>query len=120
MKKYIFIEENTVNNHWQYCVQHQIPHIELSNIDEDYVNISYDLLPCIPFDKLKSGLMDRIIKIYDGYIDFFQLPKDKFSYVGGVNNLELTIYKINSEYIATQLFDYLSDYVEKNKISLNQ
>lgn len=115
MIKYIFKNEAPMNNYWEYCCQHKIPHIEITILDEDYVNISFDLLPCLPFEKLKGDLVDRMLKIYEAYADFYRLPPDLFSFVGGSIALGATVYYEHSEMISEQLFDYLSEYVEENK-----
>jgi len=105
-----------IEDYWSYCRQHQIPHIVIIPVGRDYVNISYDLLPSIPFAKLKGDILDKMIKIYESYVAFFKIPKTKYHLAGGEIALGVVIRKEHSEFIANQLFDYLTDYVKNNKI----
>lgn len=107
-------------NYWSYCGQHQIPYIEIIPVSRDYVNISYDLLSCLPFHKLKGEVLDRVMKIYEGYCDFFKLPKNRISLAGGDIAFGFVVKKEHSEFIANQLFDFLSDFVSKNKILVTE
>jgi len=118
MIKYSYKNNPAIENYWEYCCKHEIPHIEISIIDEDYAIISYDLLPCLPFEKLKSGLTDSITKLYEAYADFFKLPAEKFTLAGGSIALGITVYTKHCEFISEQLFDYLADYVANNKYSV--
>ena len=120
MIKFSYSEKPVIEDYWAYCGQNQIPHIEIVSLSRDYVNISYDLLCCLPFHKLKGNILDRIIKIYEGYCDFFKIPKSKINYAGGEIALGFVVRKEHSEFIANQLFDYLLEYVTKNKILISE
>ena len=118
MIKYSHKENPSVEDYWTYCVQHQIPHIEIVLKGRDYVTVSYDLLPCLSFDKLPGDVSENIVKIYEAYVEFFKIPKDKFGYSGGPNSFGIAVRREHSEFIAERLFDYLTDYVKRNKISM--
>jgi hypothetical protein len=92
MIKYSFKHQPAVENYWGYCCEIQIPHIEISIIDEDYVNISFDLLPCLPLEKLRGDLPDRMLKIYEAYVAFYRLPPDVFSFTDASNALGAKVY----------------------------
>jgi hypothetical protein len=115
MIKYSFKHQAAIENYWGYCCELQIPHIEITIIDEEYVNISFDLLPCLPADRLKGDLPDCMLKIYDAYSHFYRLPPDRFSFIGGSNALGATVLSRHAEPVSEQLFDFLLDYVRKNK-----
>ena len=115
MIKYSHKDNPAIANYWDYCTKYQIPHIEIISQSRDYITISYDLLACLPFDNLKGDVSENIVKIYEAYSDFFKIPKDKFSYAGGSTVLGIVVRKEHSEFIANRLFDYLSEYVSKNK-----
>lgn len=116
--EFSFRDNPAIENYWDYCVQRKIPYIEIVSIDEDFVNVSYDLLPSLPFEKLQGNLLEAISKIYESYHDFYKLPRDKFNFAGGDVASGATVRKEHSETIARQLFGYLSDFVRINKVSI--
>ncbi len=115
-----FIHKNLpdVGNHWNYCLLNEIPHIEIIPKSRDYAMISYDLFPCISNSnhKLKTDVSENVINIYRAYADFYSLPKERFMLAGGPIALGFTVRRAHAEPIALQLFDYLANFIKKNKI----
>ncbi len=116
--KFSHKDKPAIDDYWTYCERNQIPFIQIISKGSDYDSISYDLLPCIPFDKLNGDVSENIVKIYEAYADFFKIPDTKFDYSGGSIALGIVVHKKHSEFIADQLFDYLLAYVKKNRISM--
>lgn len=119
MIKFSHRNKPIIENYWSYCEKHQIPHIEIISISRDYVNITYDLLTCLPSHKLKGEIVERVIKIYQGYCDFFKIPKSRINLAGGEITLGFVVRKEHSEFIAIQLFDFALEFVIKNKIVIS-
>jgi hypothetical protein len=93
-------ERPSVEDYWSYCNEHQCPHIKISSKGRDYATIAYDLLPCLNFHQLSGDVSEPIVKMYEAYIEFFQVPKTKFEYAGGSINLVITVHKEHAEFIA--------------------
>lgn len=115
---FAYKEKPSVENYWEYCIDREIPFIEISPIDEEYVNISYDLLPCLPYEKLKGDLLDEIVTIYKSYFTFFNLPMDKFKLIGNSIALIIAVKKEHHEIIANQLYEFLLHYLKENKVPI--
>ena len=117
MIKYIHSDKiEDSNKHWQYCMKNFIPHIVVSQNDNSYSNISYDLLPCLQeLYYLNGDVSDNILKMYDSYIDFFQIPENKLNACGGQANLGFDVKTEHTDFISEKLFDYLCDYVKNNR-----
>ena len=107
-----------IENYWEYCVMKEIPFIEISPIDENYVSISYDLLPCLQNEKLEGDLLNEISIIYKSYFIFFNLPKNRFKLIGNSIALLISVKKEHHEKIALQLNEFLINFLRENKVSI--
>jgi hypothetical protein len=115
MIKYSFKSNPSTTNYWDYCQKHHIPYIEVTDYEDGYADISYDLLPCLPFHHLNTDLSGEVIKIYEAYFIFFNLPEEHFNIAGGAINMGIKVRTEHAEFIAGQLFDYLTEFINKHK-----
>jgi len=115
MIKFSFKSHPAIANYWGYCQKNQIPHIEISEYEDGYMDISYDLLPCLPFHRLDADLSDEVFKIYEAYFKFFNLPDENLICAGGTINLSIKVRNEHAEFIAEHLFDYLTVFVSKHR-----
>lgn len=113
--KYIVEDKHDYNEHWSYCIKNDIPFIRIIPAKK-YSKIEFDIFCMLNFHELKKTPSEFLINLYKCYAEFFRLPLNKFEYAGGSNNLIFTILKEHSEYFASQLFDYLNDFVKTNRI----
>ena len=114
MLKFIIDKKSEYNEHWNYCVKHDIPFVRIIPATI-YAKIEFDVFCMLAFYKLTKYPAEFLITLYECYAEFFKLPNNKLSCTGGSNNLIFTIYKEHSEFFASQLFDYLNDFVKANR-----
>ena len=102
------------NAHWNYCVKNDIPFIRIIPATK-FAKVEFDISTMLDFFEISSHPAEFFIKLYECYVEFFKLPKDKLSCAGGSNNLIFTLYKEHAEIFANQLFDYLYDYTKSHR-----
>lgn len=118
MINYFIGNQANYNDHWNYCVQNDIPCIRIFP-GKKYSSIEYDVLSMLELHQLKASPMQNVIGIYKAYTEFFSLPAKQFSFAGGSNNLIFKVYAEHAAYFADQLFEYLHRYVQLNRIELS-
>lgn len=104
MLKFIIDKKNDYNKHWDYCTKNDIPFVNIIPAIK-YSKIEFDILCMLDLYQLTNSPSDFLIELYNVYSEFFKLPTDKISCVGGAKNLIFTIHKEHSEFFAAQLFD---------------
>jgi hypothetical protein len=116
-----FITEKTANytEHWNYCIKNDIPFIRITPAVK-YAKVEFDVDCMLEFFVLTGDPSEFLVELYSNYAVFFMLPVDKISCMGGTKNLIFTVYKADAEFIAAQLFDYLTMFVKSNRKSLNE
>ena len=115
MQKFITDKKDDYTAHYQYCAQHKLPFVHIIPSIK-YAQIEFDVYEMVK----PKGLPDEqpnefIIDLYQHYARFVGLPNDKFSCVGGSNNLIFTVFKEHAEPFANQLYDYLLRFIAKEQ-----
>ena len=114
MNKFTIDKTNNYSEHWHYCKQNDVPFIRIIPAIK-YSRIEYDFFDMLEFYTLTKSPLKFIVKLYKNYGEFFSLPPDKISSVGGDKSLIFTVYKEHGEFIAIKLFDYLDKFVKENR-----
>lgn len=117
MKKYMTDKKEDYNNHWAYCIQNDFPFIRIIPKIK-YSKVEYDISTMTDLYKMEKEPSEFFVQLYESYVEFFKLPKDKMCCAGGESSLIFTVHKAHATIFAEQLFDYLIDYVKKNRKSL--
>ncbi|WP_312948949.1 hypothetical protein [Superficieibacter sp.] len=104
MIKFVYKNRNN-HTHWDRCEKGHAPFIELSNVNDMYVNIFYDVTN-YRLDQEQTS--EDIKKIYLAYLEFFSLSEpfidDLFAQYYFLN---LIVRREHAEFIAGRLYDYL-------------
>ena len=119
MLKFIIDKKSDYNNHWNYCIENDIPFVSIIPARK-FAQVEFDVLSMLDFYELSKYPTDFLITLYKSYSEFFNLPINKFNCSGGSKNLIFTLYKEHSEIFALQLFDYLDVFVKKNRKEITQ
>jgi hypothetical protein len=115
MQKFITDKKDDYTAHYQYCAQHQLPFVRVIPATK-YARVEFDVYEMVkPRGMPDEQPSDFIISLYQHYARFVDLPNDKFSCVGGANNLIFTVYKEHAPAFATQLYDYLLRFITKKQ-----
>lgn len=102
--------------HWKYCRQNQIPYVAIKPARK-YAYVEFDVYEMVqPGGLPDEQPCDFIIELYKCYARFFNLPKERFSYAGGSNNLGFTVFNKHAEVFASQLFDHLLRFVKSQQL----
>ena len=117
MNKFTIDRTNNYTKHWNYCKKNDIPFVRIIPATK-YSKIEYDFFDMLEFYELTKSPLKFMIKFYKNYVEFFDLPKDKISSIGGEKSLIFTVHKEHSEFIANKLFDYLDKFVKENRKKL--
>ena len=101
---------------YQTCARLQVPYVCVTPAGK-YACVQFDVHEIIkPHGLPDEQPADFVIDIYLCYARFFDLPKDRFSCVGGSNDLGLTVFREHAEIFANQLHDHLLRFV-KNQMA---
>ena len=114
MTKFYIKGKPEANGYWEYCCKNDIPMVEVIH-GRKYSKVNYDIYSMLRFHELDEDLLDEMNSIYTAYAKFFALPSERNAAVGGYSALIVTVYKEHAEFIANQLFDYLTTYVRNNR-----
>ena len=97
------------------CARLQVPFVCVTPARK-YAYIQFDVYEMVkPHGLPDEQPADFVIDLYKCYARFFDLPKERFSYSGGSNNLGFTVYKEHAEVFANQLFDHLLRFVKSQR-----
>jgi hypothetical protein len=111
MQKFVIDRKGDYAAHYSYCAQHRVPFVRVIPAIK-YARIEFDVYELVKPQGLSDEQpYDFIIDLYQAYARFVGLPTDRFSCVGGANNLISTVYKEHAEPFAAQLYDYLLRFI---------
>ncbi|MCO6514896.1 MAG: hypothetical protein J6589_10615 [Snodgrassella sp.] len=104
--KFIYRNDKTKDFHWKLCEKNHAPFIELSNINNGYTNIFFDITN---YHISLEEISDDIKKLYSAYIEFFMLSDpiiqetyDQYYF------FNLIVKSEHANFLAENLYDYLS------------
>lgn len=102
------------------CARLQVPFVSITPARK-YAYVQFDVYEMVkPHGLPDEQPADFIIDLYKCYARFFNLPKNKFSCVGGSNNLGFTVFREHAEIFASQLFDHLLRFVKSQQESISK
>ena len=108
--KYIYESSENQKKHWLRCEKNKDPYIVISDYNERYKQIFYDISNYkIDLDEVSQSVQT----IYKSYIDFFLISySDVESLFDQYYFFNILVKSEHAEFIADALFDFL-----KNKLS---
>ncbi|MWP47743.1 hypothetical protein [Gilliamella sp. Pas-s27] len=103
--KFIYKNDETKDLHWKLCEKNHFPFIELNNINDEYINIFYDITNYhISLEEISDDIKD----LYSTYIKFCMLSDpiiqetyDQYYF------FNLIVKREHAEFLAEKLYDYL-------------
>jgi hypothetical protein len=96
------------DNHWDYCSAKKIPYIKIIKSGTKYWKIDFDMFPTTKMERFVIiNYSAHVIPLYELYIKYSKLPRNKYSVAGGSRNLVFTVHKKDAPEIAEKLFDLL-------------
>jgi hypothetical protein len=111
MQKFVIDKKGDNTAHYSYCAQHRVPFVRIIPAVK-YARVEFDVYEMVrPQGLPDEQPCDFIIDLYKSYARFVDLPKDKFSCVGGANNLVFSVYREHAETFAALLYDHLLRFI---------
>ncbi len=105
-KKYIF--EDSKENHWDYCCENYIPYIVIYKEGKEFCKLDFDTFPLTRNERFTIIVFgEHILPLYEFYGKYNNVPRKKYSYVGGGSCAVMTVFAKDAELLASQLFDFL-------------
>lgn len=108
--KFIYESKKKSENdkHWDSCCAKKIPYIKIIKSGTKYWKIDFDMFPTTKMERFEIiSYSAHVIPLYELYIKYTKLPRNKYSAAGGSRNLVFTVHKKDAPAIAEKLFDLL-------------
>ncbi len=113
--KFIKVEKDEIelsNEHFEYCMERNIPFITISD-NENYSILSYDLLPCRSIFSGDNELHKAILSFYKVYVLKYNF--EDLTMAGGISSSGMHVHKNHANDLAEFLFDFILSYIETTK-----
>ncbi|EMS1065555.1 hypothetical protein WKS79_004230 [Providencia stuartii] len=103
--KFIYRNDKKKDEHWKQCEKKHAPFIELNRINNEYVNIFYDVTN---YQLDLNETSNNIKELYSIYVEFFMFsePMIKDLY-GQYYFFNFIVKSEHAEFLAEKLYDYL-------------
>ncbi|MBF8720931.1 hypothetical protein [Pseudomonas guariconensis] len=104
---FTFRTSTTQKAHWEACEKRHVPYIEISDVNERYQNIFYDVTN-LPGDL--EQISEDVKKLYSAYIEFCLIPRSDVEYLfDQYYFFNLAVKSEHAQGLAQQLFVYLCE-----------